>query len=267
MKMRSRSDWRAGFFAGEQLGQFGVEIFFAQIIFFEHALHVGFVFAVEPTVDDEFVGVLVNRAFHLLVLADGVDGDACAEPGLFHERRRSRRRRDDDIGAFERCFGRFHRYNVQSVFLADFLGVVLTRLRRARSDADFFQIETPWPSPARRRGRCRRRRASPLRVEPLRASTRMATVAAAAVRTAWHQSSSMNARISPPSRSLRIRIRLGPRGGRDTSRLPPAALIERMRKPATGSVASAQPVTHDCQPCSGLIAKSSGVDQMTRPSL
>ena len=28
-----------------------------------------------------------------------------------------------------------------------------------------------------------------------------------------------------------------------------------MRKPATGCVAKAQPVTHDCQPCSGLIAK------------
>ena len=87
----------------------------------------------------------------------------------------------------------------------------------------------------------------------------MATAAAAAVRTAWHQSSSMIARISPPSRSLRIRILLGPRGGRDASRLPPAALIERMRKPATGSLARAQPVTHDCQPCSGLIARSSGV--------
>jgi len=93
------------------------------------------------------------------------------------------------------------------------------------------------------------------------------TVAAAAVRTAWHQSSSMIAMISPPSRSLRIKIRLGPRGGRDASRLPPAALMERMRKPATGCVESAQPVTQDCQPVSGLIAKSSGVDQMTRPSL
>jgi hypothetical protein len=62
----------------------------------------------------------------------------------------------------------------------------------------------------------------------------------------------MIARISPPSRSLRIRILLGPRGGRDVSRLPPAALIERMRKPATGSLTKAQPVTHDCQALFGL---------------
>jgi len=50
-------------------------------------------------------------------------------------------------------------------------------------------------------------------------------------------------------------------------RLPPAALIERMRKPATGVVFNAQPVTQDCQPYSGSMAKSSGVDQMTRPTL
>ena len=100
---------------------------------------------------------------------------------------------------------------------------------------------------------------------PWRARLWQDTVAAAPVLTEWHQSSSMMAVTSPPCRSLRMRMRRGPCGGRDGSRLPPAALMARKRKPAAAS--SEQPVTQYCHPSLGLTAKSSGTDQPTRPAL
>ena len=139
MKMRSLIGLAPGLFAREQFRQLGVEILFAQVIFFEHALHVRFVFAVQPAVDDELVGVLVNFAFHLLVLADGVNRDAGAEPAdsftngvdvVVAETTTSAPLSAASVDSTGR--------NIEAVFLADFFGVTLARLRCARGDADFF---------------------------------------------------------------------------------------------------------------------------------
>ena len=65
---------------------------FAQELFFQHALQVRFIFAVFPAVDNELVGVPIEVALHLLVLADGVNRNPFGEPTTFHERRCGSRR-------------------------------------------------------------------------------------------------------------------------------------------------------------------------------